>query len=287
MSLLSPQLSAFMAVVKCKTVHAAAKEIHLTQTAVTQRIRTLENALKTTLFIRTRRGMQLTQEGAALLRYCQAACELEGEALAIIQGAGVQTEVEITVSAPTSIMRSRVIPSCLPIVKQFANLLMHFNVSDVEQRHQSLRAGQSDLVIIQQQHLASEMQHKRLAPEQYVLVGAYNWKGRKLRDIVQSERIIDFNPADQVTYDYLKQYELFDIAQRSRYFVNRTDDIALLVSEGVGYTALAKEFATPYVEKKQLTILNKGKTYNICPLLAWFDRPEPPEYFSAIVNAIV
>jgi predicted transcriptional regulator len=63
MILLDPQLHAFEAIVKTGTVHAAAKLLHLTQTAVTQRLRMLEQRMKTTLFIRSRRGMQLTTEG--------------------------------------------------------------------------------------------------------------------------------------------------------------------------------------------------------------------------------
>ncbi len=82
MSLLSPQLQAFQAIVKYKTVHAAADTLNVTQTAVTQRIRALEEKLRVTLFIRTRRGMLLTSEGEALLRYCQAVRDIEGEALA-------------------------------------------------------------------------------------------------------------------------------------------------------------------------------------------------------------
>jgi len=287
MSLLSPQLEAFIAVAKHKSVHRAADEIFITQTAVTQRIRALERALRSTLFVRTRRGMLLTPEGEALLRYCRAAKELEGEALAKIQGAGMETEIKLTITAPNSIMQARVIPSCLSIIKKFSNLLINFNVNDIENRHQALRAGLSDFAIIQQEQLAAEMQSKQLEPEEYVLVCSTKWKGRKLRDIVKNERIIDFDPADQFTYAYLKQYNLFDLAQHGRYFANRTENLALLVSEGVGYTTLAKEFAKPYVKSKQLIILNKGETYDVTPLLAWYDRPEPPKYFSAIIDAIV
>jgi LysR family transcriptional regulator, chromosome initiation inhibitor len=286
MVLLSPQLIAFMAVVKYKTVHAAAKDIHLTQTAVTQRIQTLERSLKTTLFIRTRRGMTLTQEGEALLRYCHATVDLEGEAMAHIQGAGVQSEVAMTISAPTSIMQSRVIPACLPIIKQFSRLLLHFDVDDTSQQHLALRAGQSDLAIIQEQHLAPAMQFKSLVPEQYVLVGPYHWKGRRLKDIIKNERIIDYNEHDNVTYDYLRQYNLLSEVSHRRFFVNRTDSLAHLVLEGVGYTCLAKEFVQPYVKQQKLMILNKGHVYNIYPVLAWYDRPEPPRYFSALVDSI-
>lgn len=286
MSLLGPQLEAFMAVVKHKTVHGAASSIFLTQTAVTQRIRALEKTLRTTLFIRSRKGMLLTSEGEALLRYCQAAKYLEGDALAKIQGAGVESEIEISISGPTSIMRSRIIPECFSVMKKFPQVLFCFDVNDIENRHQSLRAGQCDFAIIKKEDLTQEMKYKELAPEEYVLVCSKHWKGRKTQDIIKNERIIDFDSTDQLTYNYLKYYNLFDLSQHGRHFANRTEDLALLVSKGFGYTTLAKEFAKPYLDSKQLMVLNKGKTLNIVPILAWYDRPEPPKYFSAIITSI-
>ena len=286
MSLLGPQLNAFLAIIKHKTVHQAAKEINLTQTAVTQRIRTLEGQLKTTLFIRTKRGMQPTHEGQALLRYCQAAKELEGEALANIQGAGKDTEIQIAITAPSSLMNTRIIPSCLPIMSAFPNLLVHFHVDDIEKRLSTLRSGNADLAIIQKEQLTKELQYKNLKPEKYLLVGSYQWRGRKLQNIINNERIIDFDPSDQITFNYLKSHNLLDGIKKSRHFVNRTDNIALLVENGLGYTTLTKEFAAPYIANKQLSVLNKGKSYHSYPVLAWYDRPEAPKYFSALVEAI-
>jgi LysR family transcriptional regulator (chromosome initiation inhibitor) len=286
MNLLSPQLAAFVAVAKCKTVHGAAYEIHLTQTAVTQRIRSLERALRTTLFIRSRRGMLLTQEGEALLHYCQAASVLEGEALAKIQGLGEYNEIELTISAPTSIMQARIMPNCVAVIKQFPQVLMRFQVNDVENRHQALRLGQCDFAVVQKEHLAQEMAYKQLMPEQYVLVCSPKWQDRKLTDIISQERIIDFDPSDQLTLNYLKFYGLFDLAKQSRYFVNRTESLAQLVAQGVGYTTLAKEFARPYVEQGLLYLLNDHKTYELTSLLAWYKRHAAPKYFNAIIDAI-
>lgn len=286
MSLLNPQLEAFLAIVKAKTVHGAAHEIHLTQTAVTQRIRALERSLHTTLFIRTRRGMLLTTEGEALLRYCHSVKQLEGETLAAIQGAGTQTEIELSITAATSIMQSRIMPGCLLVMKKFPELLIRFHMNDTENRHLALRAGQMDLAIIQEEHLAQEMKFKKLLPEKYVLVCSTKWKNRKLNDIIRSERIIDFDPTDQMTFHYLKQYGLLDLARHSRHYINSTDSLAWLVAAGVGYTTLAKEFAMPFVQRKQLIILNKAQTYDTSPVLVWYARPEPPRWFSAVVNAI-
>jgi DNA-binding transcriptional LysR family regulator len=286
MSLISPQLEAFMAVARLKTVHGAAETLHLTQTAVTQRLRSLESRLRTTLFIRTRRGMQLTQEGEALIRYCHTVKALEGETLASMQGAGTQADIELVITGPSSIMSSRIIPACLDVMKKYQHLRLHFDIDDLETRYQKLRIGKADLALVQPEHLAQEMVAKRLRPEQYILVGPAAWKNRKLQKIIATERIIDFDPTDQMTFNYLKAFDLFDMAQYNRCFVNRTEALALMVKAGLGYTTLAKEFAQPYLSDGSCITLNGGKIYEHHYALAWYTRPEPPAYFRAVTAAI-
>lgn len=284
--LLSQQLQAFVAVTACGTVHGAAEKLFLTQTAVTQRIKALERNLKTSLFVRTRRGMTLTSEGVALLRYCQRAEELEGEALAAIHGGGNEVEVSLSITAPTSIMMSRVIPAANLVAKQYPNLLLQYDINDDENRQHALRTGRCEFAILFQQDIAKEMQFKLLKPEQYVLVGPAAWKGRKLKEIIRNERIVDYNPADQATFDYLKQYDLFAEAQHGRHFANRTDSLASMVIDGLGYTTLAKEFVRPYLDRGQMILLNHSKTYEVQSALTWYERPEPPAYFTAMIEAI-
>jgi DNA-binding transcriptional LysR family regulator len=286
MSLLSPPLQAFVAVAQLKTVHGAADILHITQTAVTQRIRSLESSLSTTLFIRTRRGMALTPEGEALLHYCHATQELEGEALAKIKKAGIDTTVRICISGPTSIMSSRVIPQCLAVMKEFPNLLMTFDINDIEERAKFLRSGDAQFVVLRQEDLTQEMQSKILKPERYVLVGSYAWKKRVLADILKTERIIDYDAADQMTFNYLKHFALFESANLDRHFVNRTNSLATLLVNGCGYGVLTSEFSKPYIENQQLILLNSAKIYENSMALAWFARHEPPKYFSAVIDAI-
>ena len=119
-----------------------------------------------------------------------------------------------------------------------------------------------------------------------MLVCSAQWKSRQLKDIISNERIIDFNATDQITLDYLKKYDVFCYAQRGRYFINQTENLAAMVSEGMGYTVLTKEFAQSYVRSKQLIILNKAQTLDVHHVLAWFDRPQPPPYVTALIDAI-
>lgn len=286
MSLLNPQLDAFMAVAQCKTVHGAAQRLHITQTGVTQRIRVLETRLKAALFTRTRRGMLLTSEGEALLRYCQSVRQLADETLANIAGAGIAVETNISICGPSSIMHARVIPECVKIIKHYPHLQMHFEIMDTEERDKLLRSGVGQFAILQKENLSLEMDYKPLQPEKYVLVCAAKWRHKKLKDILQHEYIIDFNPADQMTFNYLKKFNLFEHVCIKRHFVNRTESMALLLAEGCGYGVLTKEFVQPYLDQKKLILLNSGKVYENNVVLAWYKRPQLKDYFSAIVNAI-
>ena len=60
---------AFLKVIECGSFTIAADELNYTQSAVSQMISALEKELKTTLFIRSKFGLQLTKEGEQLKPY--------------------------------------------------------------------------------------------------------------------------------------------------------------------------------------------------------------------------
>ncbi|MFL5814787.1 MAG: LysR family transcriptional regulator [Bdellovibrionia bacterium] len=286
MSLLSPNLAAFLAITRTQTVHGAARELGITQTGVTQRIRSLEASLSTTLFIRSRKGMQLTHEGQALLRYCQASLDLEGETLAQITGAGEQSNVRVCVTGPSSIMRSRIIPQCIPCLQGFKEVAIEFEINDLESREDALRNGRSQLAILSRERVAREMDSKLLKPEEYVLVGPASWKRRALSDILKKERIIDFDPSDAMTFSYLKKHKLLDQVAGERHFVNSTEALAEMIQAGLGYGVLTAEFAGLFLKRCDLAILNSGAVFEHQVALAWYPRQKMPRYFEALVKAI-
>lgn len=71
------QLRAFLAVARTGNVRKAAEELHLTQPAVTARIKTLETALGVDLFDRSA-SMRPTKNGAALIGYAEQYLKLNG-----------------------------------------------------------------------------------------------------------------------------------------------------------------------------------------------------------------
>src|SRR5919199_688464 len=73
------QLSAFVEVAQRGNLSRAAETLYVTQPALTARVQRLERELGAPLFVRTRRGMRLTETGRAFLPYAERALEVLGE----------------------------------------------------------------------------------------------------------------------------------------------------------------------------------------------------------------
>lgn len=285
-SLLSRDLEAFAKVCETGTVLEASRQLKLTQTAVTQRVKSLEKHLRVSLFTRSRKGMARTQEGESLFRYCRSVKELEGAAFADLLGSSEKAIKNLAISGPSSLMRSRVIPRMTSLMKDQKNLHVRFDLTDIQTTPEKLKRGEVDLALLSPDQVRLEMDSKLLTPEKYVLVGPSQWKKRKLEDVVEAEVIIDFDPSDLFTFNFLEKYRLKSRARKDRHFANNTDALTSLVSSGVGYSVLSQEFAQGYIKRGELIDLAPGWVWDFKVALAWYPRREMPEYFQAAIKTI-
>lgn len=73
------QYKIFYEVAKAGNISKAAKELYISQPAISKSVSKLEDSLKVTLFIRNSRGVQLTEEGKLLYNYTKTAFEAIGK----------------------------------------------------------------------------------------------------------------------------------------------------------------------------------------------------------------
>jgi DNA-binding transcriptional LysR family regulator len=66
-----PQIEAFLEVARRRNLSRAAEVLFVSQPTLTARLQTLESSLGEQLFVRTRRGMRLTEAGEAFLPYAE------------------------------------------------------------------------------------------------------------------------------------------------------------------------------------------------------------------------
>ncbi len=125
----------------------ASKQLFISQSAVSQSIKTLERKLDQTLFIRSTKRVQLTPEGEILLRHIEPAMHLiqRGEAQLLD---AASTGGQIRIGASDTICRYFLVPYLEKFHKSFPNAhIKVFNQTSIKCVN-LLESGQVDLIVV-------------------------------------------------------------------------------------------------------------------------------------------
>ncbi|CDX27202.1 Transcriptional regulator protein [Mesorhizobium sp. ORS 3324] len=100
-------LKTFLAVARTRNVTRAAGEVNLAQSSASDQIQALEAELGTSLFTRSRQGLELTPAGEALKPYADELLALADEARAAIDAAAGRTAGTLSIGALETIASAR------------------------------------------------------------------------------------------------------------------------------------------------------------------------------------
>ena len=138
----------FVATADKASMTAAANALHLTQGAVSQQVKRLEEVLGQSLFERDRRGLKLTRSGERLLDKARRLLQLNDEILAEIRGTVVAGQVRIGV--PYDLVGTLL----APVLKAYAEAYPQVEISLVcassPELAAALAAGTIDLAVIEE-----------------------------------------------------------------------------------------------------------------------------------------
>src|SRR5437868_1982217 len=99
-------------------VTQAAKDLGLTQSALSQRLSLLEEDLEVTLFIREPRGLKLTEAGQKLLRFATMNQKIEEELLFDLKGHAQELAGTLRIGGYSSVLRSVLVPALVPFLRK-------------------------------------------------------------------------------------------------------------------------------------------------------------------------
>ena len=149
MSLSALQLDAFHAVARHGSFSRAAKELHVTQSALSQRIKKLEEELGQLLFLRGAGGLALTDAGTRLLRYCQTRAALEADIVAeLVPGSSSTLAGLVRIAGYSSVMRSLVLPSIAPLFRAHPKLHAELRIREMVELESMLVRAAADFVLL-------------------------------------------------------------------------------------------------------------------------------------------
>lgn len=138
----------FYTVARCKNISAAAKELYISQPAISKAISKLEANLSTTLFIRNSRGVTLTQEGEYLYEQVKHAfvCIRNGEEkIKKMNELGVG---HITIGVSTTLCKFVLLPYLNGYIKKNPHIRMKICCQNSSETITALENGTIDLGFI-------------------------------------------------------------------------------------------------------------------------------------------
>lgn len=197
-SLPSGQLDAFIAIAKTESFSKATNLLHITQSALSQKIKLLEENLRLTLFIRTPTGVRLTEQGEKLLRYCQVKESLENELLQelSLSNEGVLSGV-VRIGCYSSVFRSAVIPTLAPFLKLHPQVKVEFTCATIHQLPEKLQRAEIDFMILDHKLDRQNLEARQLGHEKYVVITSSKTKS-------VSSVFLDNNADDTATTEFFK-----------------------------------------------------------------------------------
>lgn len=276
MDIATHELKAFVEIAKTQNMTIAAKNLFVTQSALSQRIQKLESMLECTLFIRNKSGLKLTEAGHKVLRYAQGVRSLEEEFLSDIQSSSYEMAGNIRIAAFSSVLRSLIIPKLAPFLRKNNKVNCEFQSYEVVELLGILERAEADLVICDYRMNKSHITEVLIGHEEYVVIESSKYKSPE-------NVYLDHGPHDNATESF------FSTQKNAPKFYKRTfmgDVYGILdgVEEGLGRAVTSKHLLK---NRKNLKIVAGFKSYSREIVLHHFKKDYIPKLHSAVIKTLL
>lgn len=271
----SSHLEAFFAVTQTLNFTKAAEKLHITQSALSQRILNLEKDLELTLFIRDRAGLRLTDAGTTLVRYCQLKNNLELEVMTSLKPndpKGVSGYIRI--GGFSSVMPSIVVPALAQLASTNKNVNIQTTTKEMSELLELLKRAEIDFVILDDRLERDELERVLLGKEKNVLVQHKKYNG--------ADVYLDHDANDDVTLKYLKQAKAKTKDIKRQYL----DDIHGLI-QGVDHR-LGKAVLPMHLikDRSNFEIIDKNQILEIPVYLYYYRQPYYSKLHQQVLNTL-
>lgn len=148
----------FYTVAKCRNISGAARELYISQPAISKAISKLEQNLNTTLFLRSSRGVRLTETGELLFR------QVESAFAAITQGEEQLLRIQklgmghLSIGASTTLCKYVLLPILRPFVSQHPHIQISISCQSSYETMEALEKGTIDIGLIGANHSMEKLQ---------------------------------------------------------------------------------------------------------------------------------
>jgi LysR family transcriptional regulator (chromosome initiation inhibitor) len=268
------QLATFQAVIAEGSFEAAARALHVTPSAVSQRIKALEQDVGQVL-VRRAKPAAPTGAGQALVRYAGQVALLEREALAAARGALAGSRVRISVVVNADSLHTWF----LPVLTRVPDVLFDLHQDDQEYTADLLRAGTA-MAAVTAQHVAVQgCRVERLGAMRYLAVAAPGFDAGDLA----AAPVILLNRKDQLQHRFLTALTRRRLDPPVHY-VPAAAAFVDAVRLGLGWALVPEQIARADIDAGRVVELTPGRHLDV-PLYWQYWRMQS-EVLTALTEAV-
>lgn len=264
-------LQAFLQTTKDLNVTMAAKELGITQSALSQRIAHLEAELEVTLFIREARGLKLTEAGERLLRFSLLNQQLEEEVLFELKGNQKVFAGTIRIGAYSSILRSVIIPALTPFMLKHREVQITFQSYEMNELEGILQTASADIIFTDYAWEKKGVRSSQVGFEEFVVIES------KTHQSVEN-LYLDHGPNDNATVDFFREQTKAPKNYR-RSFMGDVYGIIDGVENGIGRAVMSKHLIKL---NKKVNIVKNYQGMKRPVMMYYFEQP----YYSQLMKLI-
>ena len=249
-------LRLFLAIAEAQSLSTGAEAVHITASAASYRIKNLEYAMGTPLFVRNARGMTLTPAGLALQGHVRSL-------LADIQrmhgdvgrfSAGLKGHIRLF--ANSSSLNSFIIPSLSGFLIANPNINIDLEERTSEEVLQGVIAGEADVGILAVTSDSKEIEQVAYAVDELVFVSSIDHPLARSASIgFEHALIYDFICMSQNSSNFLFLRDMAKKAGRQlniRIHAHNFEAVLKLVEMGAGISLVPRSVALPLLRQNRL-----------------------------------
>lgn len=254
----------FYHVTQCQSITGAAGELCISQPAVSQALKQLEQSLGAKLFMRTAKGVTLTNEGQTLFSYVKNGYEQIQLGEQKLQEMLDMKRGEIRIGASDMTLQFYLLPYLRKYHHLYPDIKVTVTNAPTPQTIEHLRAGRIDFGIVSQPF--PEEAHLRILPVREIqdvfVAGAkfWNYKKQMLRYEELMKMPIICLESDTSTRTYVDTFLAENGVRLEPEFELATSDIIVqFVLQNLGIGCVVQDFAQRYIDTDELFVLQFDK----------------------------
>lgn len=251
-------LATFLEVAQTRHFGKAAENLYLTQSAVSARVRLLEEYFNTILFIRNRNSIQLTSAGEKLIPYAESLSSTLSEARKALNEADVNY---LVCGATPNACELFLNNALIQMNASFPDLSIRAEVLNAEQLSRQLHERIVDIAFSTEPLKSDDVEN---VPIDSSILGLYSSDGSNVEDELQNYIHIEWNVKTSESF-----YQLYPAARRTAFKTNSLSIATNYIRAKGGCVLLTENLARCLKKTRNIELIESMEKLSVTTYLVY------------------